>query len=137
MYVNRGIQSTDCASNSTSVLPLQSVPTLDIGSDDDNACYVPYKKIIVSSNGGARVLAHDASLNILVASKPSSNHLLPGYGLMKYNTLDLGHGEYVAAHGGVIRDAEFNPVGNGLVLTASMDKTCRLTSIHSNSNVLT
>ena len=82
-------------------------------------------------------MACDPHVGMLVASKPSSNQLLPGYGLMKYSTLELGHGEYVAAHSGVIRDAVFSPRGDGLLLTAGMDKTCRLTSMQSNSNVLT
>ena len=82
-------------------------------------------------------MAHDASLGMLVVSKPSAHQILPGCGLMKYSTFDLAHGEYVAAHTGVIRDAVFSPRGDGLVLTASMDKSCRLTSLHSNSNVLT
>ena len=82
-------------------------------------------------------MAYDSHGGMLVASKPSSNQLLPGYGLMKYSTLELDHGEYVAAHSGVIRDAVFSPRGDGLVLTAGMDKTCRLTSMQSNSNVVT
>lgn len=101
-----------------------------------NACYVPYKTLPVAPNGGARVLAHDPSLNMLVVSLPFSNQLLPAYGLMKFNTLDMGHGQYVAAHTGVIRDAVFSPRGDGLVLTAGMDKTCRITSMASNSNVI-
>ena len=101
-----------------------------------NARYVPCKTLQVAPNGGARVLGHDPSLNMLVVSLPFSNQLLPGYGLMKYDTLDMGHGQYVAAHNGVIRDVVFSPRGDGLVLTAGMDKTCRITSMHSNSNVL-
>ena len=56
---------------------------------------------------------------------------------MKYSTLDLSHSEYLPVHSGVIRDTVFSPQGDGLVLTASMDRTCKLTSVHSNSNVLT
>lgn len=33
--------------------------------------------------GGARVVAYDHMLGMLVASKPSSNQLFPGYGLVK------------------------------------------------------
>ena len=106
-------------------------------NDNDNARYVLCKTISVSPDGGARVLAHDPTLGVLVVSKPSAHQILPGVGLMKYSTLDRSHGEYVAAHTGVIRDAVFSPRGDGLVLTASMDKSCRLTSLNSNSNVLT
>ena len=136
MFTSRGTQSSDCTSSS--VITTASVPATVSDCSDADSRYVLCKTLPVAPNGGARVLAHDPSLNILVVSKPSSNQLLPGYGLMKYDTLDLGsHGQYVAAHTGVIRDAVFSPRGDGLVLTAGMDKTCRLTSIHSNSNVLT
>ena len=33
--------------------------------------------------GGARVLAFDPMQGMLVASKPSNNQIMPGYGLMK------------------------------------------------------
>lgn len=130
MYRNQGVKPSESGSTSGAARQVSS-------SRDDNASYVPYKTLSVSPNGGARILAHDPHLGILVVSKPTGNQILPGYGLMKYSTLELGRGEYVAAHAGVIRDAVFSPQGDGLVLTAGMDKTCRITSMHSNSNVLT
>ena len=135
MYTKQGVQSSDCTSNPLiSGEPLKPVPAPG-HHEDDNARYVPYKTLTVSQNGGARVLAHDPHHGLLVASKPSSVQLLPGYGLMKYSTMEMGRGEYVPVHSGVIRDAVFSPRGEGLVLTAGMDKTCRLTSMSSNSNV--
>lgn len=133
VYKNQGVKPSESGSTSRENSSSGQVS----GSRDDNASYVPYKTLSVAPNGGARVLAHDPNLGMLVVSKPICNQLLPGYGLMKYSSLELGRGEYVAAHAGVIRDAVFSPQGNGLVLTAGMDKTCRLTSMHSNSNVVT
>lgn len=131
VYMNQGIKPSE----STSGERMSSGQVSD--SRDDNASYVPYKTLSVAPNGEARIIAHDPHLGMLVVSKSISTQLLPGYGLMKYSTLELGRGEYVAAHVGVIRDAVFSPQGDGLVLTAGMDKTCRLTSMNSNSNVLT
>ena len=37
-------------------------------------------------SGGSRVLAHNPLAGMLVASKPSSNQLLPGYGVLKVST---------------------------------------------------
>ena len=80
-------------------------------------------------------MAHSPQLEMLVVSKPSSNRILPGWGLMKFSSLELAHGEYVAAHSKVIRDTAFSPRGDGTVLTAGMDRSCRLTSMASNSTV--
>ena len=35
--------------------------------------------------GGSRVLAHNPLTGMLVASKPSNNQLVPGYGVLKVN----------------------------------------------------
>ena len=53
------------------------------------------------------------------------------------STVDLHHNEYVPIHSasGVIRDVAFSPRGDGMVLTASTDKTIKLTSTQSNSVV--
>ena len=40
-------------------------------------------------------------------------------------------------HSGVLRDVVFSPQGDGMVLTAAMDKTVKLTSMHSNTVVQT
>ena len=39
-------------------------------------------------------------------------------------------------HSKVVRDVQFSPRGDGLTLTAGMDKTLKLTSMHSNAIVL-
>lgn len=39
--------------------------------------------VLFVQQGGARVVAYDHMLGMLVASKPSSNQLFPGYGLVK------------------------------------------------------
>jgi E3 ubiquitin-protein ligase RFWD3 len=135
-FVSRGVQSSNCSSNSATTGEV-SAAVLTSDKRDASARYIQCKTLPVAPNGGARVMAYDPHVGMLVVSKPSGNQLLPGYGLMKYSSLELGHGEYVAAHSGVIRDAVFSPRGDGLVLTAGMDKTCRLTSMQSNSNVLT
>ena len=49
--------------------------------------------------------------------------------------MDLRHSEYVGVHNGVIRDVCFSPRGDGMVLTASMDKSIRLTSMQANAMV--
>ena len=38
-------------------------------------------------------------------------------------------------HSGIVRDVAFSPKGDGMVLTAGVDKTAKLTSMHSNTVV--
>lgn len=92
------------------------------------------KKINIS-NGRARVMANDPILGMLVASKPSSNQLFPGWGLTKVSLMDLKPSEFVRIHENCIRDVHFSPRGDGLTVTAGMDKTMKLTSMHSNNVV--
>ena len=51
--------------------------------------------------------------------------------------LDTRHTEYMGIHSRPIRDVAVSPQGDGMVLTAGMDKTAKLTSIHANSVVQT
>ncbi len=51
------------------------------------------------------------------------------------STVEMHHSEYVPLHNGCIRDVAFNPTGDGMVLTASVDKTLKLTSMKSNAVV--
>ncbi|KAL5464066.1 hypothetical protein EMCRGX_G033025 [Ephydatia muelleri] len=90
----------------------------------------------VSQTGGSRVLAHNPLTGMLVASKPSNNQLVPGYGVLKLSTLDLHCSEYVPIHGAALRDMSFSPHDAGMLLSVGMDKTAKLTSMHSNTTVL-
>ena len=51
------------------------------------------------------------------------------------SSLDSKHCEYVRIHQKPVRDVAFNCRGDGLLLTASMDKTVRVTSMLSNTVV--
>ena len=137
VYTRQSVLSADSTADppTSTTVSASHTPSLISQLRDDLSRYVPHKTLTVSQTGSARVMAHDSGLGMLVASKPSSNRLLPGYGLMKYSTLELGHGEYVGVHASAVRDVVFSPRGDGMVLTAGMDKTCRLTSMQSNATV--
>jgi len=53
------------------------------------------------------------------------------------SSLEQRSSEYFSIHQGAIRDAKFNSSGDQLLLTASIDKTLKLTSILSNACVQT
>ena len=132
LYEEQGTRSMDCAADSKP--PEVRDQTLHKKRDGDGR-YALHKTLVISAIGDARVMAHSSQLGMLVVSKPSNNHILPGYGVMKYSTLDFGHGEYMPVHSRGIRDIVFSPRGDSTLLTAGLDNTCRLTSLTSNSIV--
>merc|ERR1719494_35668 len=112
----RSTQSTSC-----------SLPTL-------TKSFVLQKTLQIAQND-ARVMSYDKHNMMLVASKPSPNQLFPGYGVLKVSSLESRTSEYIRIHQKPIRDMTFSPDGDQLLLTASVDKTLKLTSVLSNSVV--
>lgn len=98
--------------------------------------YVLQTSFQIAQNG-SRVLTFDRHHAMLVVSKPSPNNLFPGYGIVKVSSLDSKHCEFVRIHQKPLRDVAFSCRGDGLLLTAGMDKTVRVTSMLSNAVVQT
>lgn len=98
--------------------------------------YVLQTSFQIAQNG-LRVLTFDRHHPMLVVSKPSPNNLFPGYGIVKVSSLDSKHCEFVRIHQKPLRDVAFSCRGDGLLLTAGMDKTVRVTSMLSNAVVQT
>jgi len=94
-----------------------------------------FQKILQVSNKEARVMAYDNQRMLMAVSKPSPNQLFPGYGILKISSLDSRSSEYIRIHQKGIRDAKFNQSGDELLLTASLDRTLKITSMLSNSIV--
>ncbi|XP_061696605.1 E3 ubiquitin-protein ligase RFWD3 isoform X2 [Syngnathoides biaculeatus] len=94
--------------------------------------------VMVSANGGCRVLAHSEWLHCLVASQPSAHAaLLPGYGVKKVSLAHIKSSQYVPIHAAQIRGLCFNRQSAGLLLSASLDGTLKLTSLSANAVVQT
>eukprot|EP00117_Sycon_ciliatum_P040189 scpid19229/ scgid1768/ E3 ubiquitin-protein ligase RFWD3; RING finger and WD repeat domain-containing protein 3; RING finger protein 201 len=96
--------------------------------------FMPHKNISVAQSE-ARVMDFDRSNGILVVSRPSAreNQLLRGAGLVKVSLQDSRHMEYVNIHTQRIRDVSVSR--DSVALTASEDKSLRLTSMISNTVV--
>ena len=92
------------------------------------------KELSLAASGGCRILEINPTLGMLLVSRPSTS-LYRGYGLVKISTRDLKEYQFVPVHSNVIRDVKFCPNKEDLLLTVSTDKTAKLTSISSNSNV--
>ncbi|XP_019713221.1 E3 ubiquitin-protein ligase RFWD3 isoform X2 [Hippocampus comes] len=102
------------------------------------APYEFHDAVLVSANGGCRVLAHCQLLNCLLASQPSAHAaLLPGWGVKKVSLAHIKSSQYVPIHSAQIRALCFNRQNDGLLLSASLDNTLKLTSLAANTVVQT
>ncbi|OON22143.1 WD domain, G-beta repeat protein [Opisthorchis viverrini] len=92
--------------------------------------YELMKSILLSNTGNCRVMASCDYLNALCVSQPSSNPIFRGFGIRKINTIDQRPLKYIHLHGQPIRDVSFHPdAQDGILISASLDKTLRLTSL--------
>lgn len=91
--------------------------------------------IDLGSNTSCRSLAVSGLLNLLVASQSKSG-LFNGYGLRKVSLFDMKSSEFILIHKGEIKDIAFHQ-RDALVLSASNDKTVKLTTTLSNNVVQT
>ncbi|KAI1289980.1 E3 ubiquitin-protein ligase RFWD3 [Halotydeus destructor] len=98
--------------------------------------FTPGKVIEVSKSGSCRVMAHSSVMGYLCVSQPSNTSLFPGHGVRIVSAATAQIHEFVPIHSGVIKDAAFKP-NDALLLTASVDKTVKLTNMMSRSVVTT
>ncbi|XP_076471865.1 E3 ubiquitin-protein ligase rfwd3.L-like isoform X2 [Babylonia areolata] len=100
--------------------------------------FVHDKTVRICEGGQCRVLCHCLSMAVLVISQPSTNNLFPGFGIKKLSCMDLKTSSYLTLHSKAIRGLSFHQnVDDGLLLSASMDRTIKLTSIITSTVVQT
>ncbi|XP_026535927.1 E3 ubiquitin-protein ligase RFWD3 isoform X2 [Notechis scutatus] len=96
------------------------------------------RAFLVSQVGSCRVMAYCDPLSCLVVSQPSpQSTLLPGYGIKMMSAVNLKSSQYVPIHSKQIRGLSFSNRADGLLLSASLDHTLRLTSLATNTVVQT
>ncbi|XP_029139958.1 E3 ubiquitin-protein ligase RFWD3 [Protobothrops mucrosquamatus] len=96
------------------------------------------KAFLVSQMGNCRVMAYCDPLSCLVISQPSPQRtLLPGYGIKMMSAVNLKSNQYVPIHSKQIRSLAFSNRADGLLLSASLDNSLRLTSLTTNTVVQT
>ncbi|XP_071955121.1 E3 ubiquitin-protein ligase rfwd3.S-like [Antedon mediterranea] len=106
-------------------------------SSSEAVCkYVLQKTIQVSPNGKCRVMTFDSTYDAILVSLPSPQQLFPGFGVKKISAIDNSNA-YISIHKNLIRDLCCNTRQDGLLLTASADKTMKITSISSFNTVQT
>ncbi|NWU64189.1 RFWD3 ligase, partial [Pterocles burchelli] len=96
------------------------------------------KVFVVSQNGNCRVMAYCDSLSCLVVSQPSpQSTFIPGCGVKMMSVANLKSSQYIPIHSKQIRGLAFGSRADGLLLSAALDNTLKLTSLATNTVVQT
>ncbi|NXU54882.1 RFWD3 ligase, partial [Turnix velox] len=96
------------------------------------------KVFVVSQTGNCRVMAFCDSLSCLVVSQPSpQSTFIPGCGVKMMSVADLKSSQYIPIHSKQIRGLAFGCRADGLLLSAALDNTLKLTSLATNTVVQT
>ncbi|NWV60798.1 RFWD3 ligase, partial [Malurus elegans] len=96
------------------------------------------KVFLVSQAGNCRVMAYCDSLSCLVVSQPSpQSTFIPGYGIKMMSLANLKSSQYIPIHTKQIRALAFGTRADGLLLSAALDNTLKLTSLATNTVVQT
>lgn len=91
---------------------------------------------LVKSDDCRPLMSSSKCFETIVVSQPSSNRLFPGYGIRKFNSSDLKQSEFIFVHKKPVKDICFKP-NDMLVLSTSMDKTLKLTSLMNHKCLIT
>ncbi|NXC55504.1 RFWD3 ligase, partial [Aleadryas rufinucha] len=96
------------------------------------------KVFLVSQTGNCRVMAYCDSLNCLVVSQSSpQSTFIPGCGVKMMSLANLKSSQYIPIHSKQIRGLAFGTRADGLLLSAALDSTLKLTSLATNTVVQT
>ncbi|NXN32099.1 RFWD3 ligase, partial [Nycticryphes semicollaris] len=96
------------------------------------------KVFVVSQAGNCRVMAYCDLLSCLVVSQPSpQSTFIPGCGVKMMSVANLKSSQYIPIHSKQIRGLAFGRRADGLLLSAALDNTLKLTSLATNTVVQT
>ncbi|NXC21047.1 RFWD3 ligase, partial [Corythaeola cristata] len=96
------------------------------------------KVFVVSQTGSCRVMAYCDSLSCLVVSQSSpQSTFIPGCGVKMISLANMKSSQYVPIHSKQIRGLAFGNRADGLLLSAALDNTLKLTSLATNTVVQT
>lgn len=107
-------------------------------SSQSNHKYHFQKTLTVSQSGNCRIMTYCDVPSCLVVSQPSPQaSFLPGFGVKMFSTADMKSSQYIPLHSKQIRGLAFSLRSKGLLLSASLDNTIKLTSLETNTVVQT
>ncbi|XP_066205519.1 E3 ubiquitin-protein ligase RFWD3 isoform X2 [Saccopteryx leptura] len=98
--------------------------------------YYFQKTFPVSQSGSCRIMTYCDALSCLAVSQPSPQAtILPGFGVKVLSTANMKSSYYIPMHGKQIRGLAFSSRSRGLLLSASLDNTIKLTCLETNAVV--
>ncbi|XP_066098979.1 E3 ubiquitin-protein ligase RFWD3 isoform X2 [Saccopteryx bilineata] len=98
--------------------------------------YYFQKTFPVSQSGSCRIMTYCDALSCLAVSQPSPQAtILPGFGVKVFSTANMKSSYYIPMHGKQIRGLAFSSRSRGLLLSASLDNTIKLTCLETNAVV--
>ncbi|NWU12182.1 RFWD3 ligase, partial [Cephalopterus ornatus] len=110
----------------------------NLPSSQSQRKYRVEKALLVSQAGNCRVMAYCDSMSCLVVSQPSpQSTFIPGCGVKMMSLANLKSSQYVPIHSKQIRGLAFGTRADGLLLSAALDGTLKLTSLATNTVVQT
>ncbi|KFQ19498.1 E3 ubiquitin-protein ligase RFWD3, partial [Mesitornis unicolor] len=113
-------------------------PSGSLPSSQSQCKYHLEKVFMVSQTGSCRVMAYCDSLSCLVVSQPSpQSTFIPGCGVKMISMANLKSTQYIPIHSKQIRGLAFSSRADGLLLSAALDNTLKLTSLATNTVVQT
>ncbi|KAM8947798.1 E3 ubiquitin-protein ligase RFWD3 [Pelodytes ibericus] len=122
----------------SSQMPSSSRLGAALSSSQTQHKYSFEKAILISQTGNCRVMSYCESLSCLAVSQPSpQTTLIPGCGIKKLSAANLKSSQYVPIHSKQIRGLAFSNRSDGLLLSAALDNTVKLTSLLTNTVVQT
>lgn len=107
-----------------------------------NGSFVFVSKMKVCENQTCRVAAYNPELSLqLIAKKSPHPEISPGYGILKINSVEFygsrTRTEFVRIHQDLIRDIQCSFFNSEYLLSASYDKSFKLTNLKNNCSMLT
>uniref|UniRef100_A0A8C8E550 RING-type E3 ubiquitin transferase n=1 Tax=Otus sunia TaxID=257818 RepID=A0A8C8E550_9STRI len=116
----------------------RTCPPGGLPSSQSQRKYHLEKVFVVSQTGNCRVMAYCDALSCLVVSQPSpQSTFIPGCGVKMMSVANLKSSQYIPIHSKQIRGLAFGSRADGLLLSAALDNTLKLTSLATNTVVQT
>ncbi|NXT36129.1 RFWD3 ligase, partial [Pelecanoides urinatrix] len=132
LVAQHNVSASQQAGSSRTCLP-GSLP-----SSQSQRKYQLEKGFVVSQTGNCRVMAYCDMLSCLVVSQPSpQSTFIPGCGVKMMSVANLKSSQYIPIHSKQIRGLAFGSRADGLLLSAALDNTLKLTSLATNTVVQT
>jgi E3 ubiquitin-protein ligase RFWD3 len=124
-------QLSSCSRNTENIISNKALKAMTNKLD----AFKLFKEIEINSSGECRLLGYSNLFEVMAVSQPNPNtNLFPGFGIKKIFLNDFKT-DNICIHSKTIKDFEINAY-DGTILTTSLDKTVKLTSLLSKQSIM-